>query len=133
MPRIELFTFHYRDPRTGRWIRARYRAERNEIASRYAEFELVGTPEIREVDPDDRRFSPHSGVLPSPTGPFASAQEGSDLTQDATPIIDPASLGGLERFLLLVFLRRYVTYCARRHRYAAMNGAAILHSAIASA
>jgi len=32
----------------------------------------------------------------------------------------------LERFLLFVFLRRYVTYCARRRRYAAMEGAARL-------
>ena len=35
-----------------------------------------------------------------------------------------SALDRLERFLVLVFLRRYVTYCARRRRYAAMNGAA---------
>ena len=27
-----------------------------------------------------------------------------------------------ERFLALVFLRRYVAYCARRRRFARMNG-----------
>jgi hypothetical protein len=32
----------------------------------------------------------------------------------------------LERFLVLLFLRRYVTYCARRRRFAAMTGAAVL-------
>jgi hypothetical protein len=32
MPRLELFAFRYRDPRTGNWIRARYVAERHEIA-----------------------------------------------------------------------------------------------------
>jgi hypothetical protein len=32
----------------------------------------------------------------------------------------------LERFLVLVFLRRYITYFARRRRFAAMNGAARL-------
>ena len=32
----------------------------------------------------------------------------------------------LERFLVLTFLRRYITYCARRRRFAAMNGAARL-------
>src|SRR5438270_12976959 len=31
-----------------------------------------------------------------------------------------------ERFLVLVFLRRYVTYCARRRRFAQMNEAARL-------
>jgi hypothetical protein len=36
-PRIELFAFRYRDPRTGKWIRARYVAERQEIGERYAE------------------------------------------------------------------------------------------------
>ena len=61
-PRLELFPFRYRDPRTGKWICA-------------------------------------------PT---------------------QAAIDGLERFLLLVFLRRYVTYCARRRRFAAMNGAARL-------
>jgi len=32
----------------------------------------------------------------------------------------------LERFLVLLFLRRYVTWCARTRRFAAMNGAARL-------
>ena len=35
-PRLELFPFRYRDPRTGKWTTARYRAERREIAARYA-------------------------------------------------------------------------------------------------
>jgi hypothetical protein len=42
------------------------------------------------------------------------------------PVEDPSPLAGLERFLVLVFLRRYVTYCARRRRFASMNGAARL-------
>jgi hypothetical protein len=48
-PRLELFRFRYRDPRTGKWIRARYRAERHEIAARYAESEVIGPAEIRDV------------------------------------------------------------------------------------
>jgi hypothetical protein len=36
----ELFPFRYRDPRTGKWIRARYRADRQQIAGRYAEWEI---------------------------------------------------------------------------------------------
>jgi hypothetical protein len=35
-------------------------------------------------------------------------------------------LGSDERYLVLLFLRRYVTYCARRRRYAQMQGAARL-------
>ena len=31
-----------------------------------------------------------------------------------------------ERYLLRVFLRRYITWCARRRRFAAMQGAARL-------
>jgi hypothetical protein len=131
MPRIELFTFHYRDPRTAKWIRARYRAERQEIAARYAEFEIVGAPEIREIDPEERRFNPHAGGMP-PSEP-ASTQDDANRSQTAVATVDPASLSGFERSLLLLFLRRYVTYCARRRRYGAMNGAAILYAAIASA
>jgi len=130
MPRLELFRFRYRDSRTGKWILARYRAELHEIAARYVEFETVGLPEIREIDRDRQRFSPHGDALQrghradgiSPRDHFAAAR----LPQ----VIDPTSLRGPERFLLLLFLRRYVTYCARRRRFAAMNGAARLHATI---
>jgi hypothetical protein len=56
--RLELFHFRYRDPLTGKWVRARYVAERHVIAERYAEYEIIGEPEIREVDPDARYFNP---------------------------------------------------------------------------
>ena len=126
MPRVELFAFHYRDPRTGRWIRARYRAERHEIASRHAEFEIIGAPEIRDVDPDERHFTPHErgGPLLATSSQLAGPLGSGPVT------VDPGSIRGVERFLLLLFLRRYVTYCARRRRYSAMNGAARLHTAI---
>ena len=39
----------------------------------------------------------------------------------------------IELFLVLVFLRRYVTYCARRRRFAAMNGAAKLFTEVSGA
>jgi len=38
----------------------------------------------------------------------------------------------MEYFLKALFLRRYVTYCARRQRYAQMEGAARLLSEIAA-
>jgi hypothetical protein len=35
-------------------------------------------------------------------------------------------LDSLEAFLLATFLRRYIAYCARRRRFAAMQGTAYL-------
>ena len=58
MPRLELYPLRFRDPLTGKWVRARYVAERHEIAARYAEWEITGPPEIREVDPNARYFNP---------------------------------------------------------------------------
>jgi len=42
----------------------------------------------------------------------------------------PPSLDALEAFLAKVFLRRYVSYCARRRRYSRMEGAARQHQQI---
>ena len=53
-PRIELFAFRYRDPRSGKWIRGRYVATREEIAKRYAEHEIIGPAKVRDVDPEAR-------------------------------------------------------------------------------
>ena len=44
---LVVFPFRYRDPRTGRWVKARYKAERTEIAARYAEWEIIGPGEER--------------------------------------------------------------------------------------
>ncbi len=44
---IEVFPFRYRDARTGKWVKARYKAERAEIAARYAEWEITGPGEER--------------------------------------------------------------------------------------
>jgi len=44
---IEVFPFRYRDARTGKWVKARYKAERDEIAARYAEWEIIGPGEER--------------------------------------------------------------------------------------
>ena len=63
VPRLELFSFRYRDPVTGRWKRARYVAEQREIAARYAEWEITGPPEIRDIDVDTRYFTPHGLAL----------------------------------------------------------------------
>jgi len=58
MARLELFPFRYRSPITGKWVKARYVAEKHEIAGRYAEWEIIGPPEIRDVDRQAGYFSP---------------------------------------------------------------------------
>src|SRR5690349_13482064 len=116
MARLELFPFRYRDRLTGKWTRARYVAERHEIARRYAEWEIVGPPEIRDVDPNER---------------YPSHWRANSIEAESTrrlgpqPVLSP-DIDDRELFLVSVFLRRYVTYCARARRYAQMNGAARL-------
>ena len=107
---MELFPFRFRDPLTGKWVRAQYVAERHEIAARYAEWEIIGPPEIR-ADSTDGYFTPWPRQSPS-----------IETNIDPNPSPDRD-----ERRLVLLFLRRYVTYCARRLRYAQMEGAARLY------
>ena len=49
MPRLELFPFRYRDRVTGEWVKARYVAERHEIAARCSESQMVGRPGICRI------------------------------------------------------------------------------------
>jgi hypothetical protein len=42
-----MYAFCCKNALIGRWVKARCRAERHEIAARYREWELVGEPEIR--------------------------------------------------------------------------------------
>ena len=63
-PRLELFPFRFRDPVTGKWVRARYRAELHELQQRYIKWEIIGAPEIREVSSDARHFTPHQRETP---------------------------------------------------------------------
>ena len=51
--------------------------------------------------------------------------------RERPPEIEPA-IDGIEAYLVRTFLRRYVTYCARRGRFAAMNGAARLFAVVAT-
>jgi len=44
-----LYPFRFVDPVTGRWVRARYRAERHVIAERYKKWEVTGDPAVRRV------------------------------------------------------------------------------------
>jgi len=43
------------------------------------------------------------------------------------PHLTPLGMDAIERFLLRIFLRRYVTWCARGRKFAQMQGAARLY------
>lgn len=49
--------------------------------------------------------------------PLAALRRYNERPPELQPVIDEA-----EAFLLAVFLRRYVTYCARRGTFSAMSG-----------
>lgn len=50
---LQLFPFRYRDALTGRWIHARYKTTREQLALRETEWEITGPAEVREVPPVD--------------------------------------------------------------------------------
>lgn len=109
-----LYPFRFRDPLTGKWVRARYKATREDIAARYSVWELTGPPEVR--DPIGGYFNPLRRLSAN--------------TERSDGVDREPQLSEGERFLVLLFLRRYVTYCARRKRWVQMGGAAQLHSDI---
>jgi hypothetical protein len=52
MPTLHLYHFRYCDPIRHKWLLARYVAEREVIAERYPQFELIEPPEVRELADD---------------------------------------------------------------------------------
>jgi len=127
MPRLKLFPFRYRNPVTGKWVRTRYVATREEIAKANFEWEFIEPPEIRDVHPHARYFTPFRVTL------HAEAMRMFEPAPQINPHLErPPAIDAMECFLTTLFLRRYVTYCARRRRYAPMQGAARLLSEIAA-
>src|SRR5258705_8815029 len=61
-----LYPFRYFDPVRKRWISARYVAERHEIESRYAQWEIIGRPEIRTGRGEHDSFNPWAKLPPRP-------------------------------------------------------------------
>ena len=101
--------------RASHWVRARYVAERDEITERYAEWEITG--------PGEERGDGVTGWFHSyPTLPRVA-----EPPLEMCPAIDQS-----ERFLTLLFLRRYVTWCARTRRFEqARNAATLWRAALA--
>jgi hypothetical protein len=119
----ELFPFRYRHPLTGRWVNARYKATAEEIAARHTEWEITGPAELRSSI--GRAFSPYRVV------PHAELQQLQEPLPELNPHLErPPAVDTGECFLVALFLRRYVTYCARRGRYAQMQGTARLYGEI---
>jgi hypothetical protein len=90
-------------------------AQRHVIAERYKEWEITGPPEIRG-DGEQGYFRPYP---PPAQKPIGNVQREPGLDKD-------------ERYFVLLFLRRYVTWCARRRRFAQMQGAAQLFTGVRS-
>ncbi len=115
-----LYPFRFRDPLTGKWVRARYKASRSDLEKRYAEWEITGPGEMRHDVGGS--FNPHRKLIAH-----------DELKRVSEPPLElHPNLDGAELSLVRLFLRRYVTYCARRGRYAQMNGAANLLKEIAA-
>jgi hypothetical protein len=114
-PLLRLYPFKFRDPVTGRRTKARYKAKLADIASRYAEWMIDGEAEIRGSIPASS-FNPYPRHAP--------------LTRSDVEISAPVA-GDDERLFVAYFLRRYITYCARKRRFAEMQAAATLHSKVA--
>ena len=124
--RRSYYPFRFFDDVTKKWTRARYVAELHVIAERYAQWEITGPPEIRSGDAT--MFSPWARSAPAAHVPPAEEPPPDHgPTPDPPPVEQPPPIEDqLERFLVLLFLRRYITYCARHRRFAAMNEAARL-------
>jgi hypothetical protein len=122
-----LYPFRYRDTLTGKWSRARYKATIEEITARHAEWDLIGPAEIR----------PGRGAMFGSRNKIIAHAELMRVTEPPVELqphlATPPAVDALEMSFARLFLRRYVTYCARRRRYAQMNGAARLHAELVNA
>jgi hypothetical protein len=69
VPTLELYPFRFRDPLTGKWVRARHKLQVPELQRHYSEWEVTGAPEIRHVAPASvEPFSPFGVLTRVPCG-----------------------------------------------------------------
>ena len=109
-PALQLYPFRYFDAVRRRWIRARYVAERQVIESRYEKREITGSPEIRQRRGHHDSFNPFrkpAAHLP----PVEEPPPDHGPTPDPSPVEQPPPIDDqLERFLVMLFLRRCITW-----------------------
>jgi len=104
---LVLYPFRFFDPIRGRWVRARYVAERHVIAAQYDRWEIFGPPEIRSRT-STGSFNPFRPPV-THLHPVEEPPPGHGPTPDPPPVEQPPPIEDqLERFLVLLFLRRYV-------------------------
>jgi hypothetical protein len=113
---FERYPYRYRDATTGAWRRARRRRTLAQIRTRHVEWELIGP--VASATTLQCSFA----ALTRSTMQGSAHAELDIQPHEAMP----AAIDRLEADLVGCFLRRYVTYCARRGRFGAMQGAARL-------
>lgn len=112
---VVLYPFRKRDPLTGKWYRARWKASLAEIESHDGEWIVDGPPVTYANLGATSNFQAVRRPVLRDDRPLMHSQ------RESPPAIDQ-----LERFLAGVFLRRYATYCVRRKRFAQAHGSAAL-------
>jgi hypothetical protein len=109
---VTLYPFRLRNPVTGKWHLARWKATAEEIAEQGGVID--GSPVTYRSRGATSNFQPF--------GPRRVESSRLEMhPQRGLPGID-----AMERFLAVTFLRRYVTYCTRRRQYGKAQGAAEL-------
>jgi len=100
------FRFRLRDPITGKWYRARWKATAEDIAERGGVIDGPAEVRLDLYGTDGGYFRPFLIV------PHADLMRIEEPAPDVEPELDET-----ERWLARLFLRRYVTWCARaRHQ-----------------
>ena len=114
-----LYPFRYLDPVLKRWVKARYVAEQEDVAARYERWEIIGPPEIRKRGGELHSFNPYAHSPPhDPEDPPKEPIDDPppwEPTPKEQPPEETTNLHRVERVLVLLFLRRYVTRCAPAH------------------
>ena len=109
-PARRLYPFCKQDPLTLKWYRARWKASLEEIAANGW-----------KVDGPPMTIGAHGD-----TSGFMSNVRADARPQPPMPDLAPPRAGEEERWLARLFLRRYVTWCARRGHHARALGASAL-------
>jgi hypothetical protein len=109
-PARRLYPFRKQDPLTLKWYRARWKASLEEIAAHG--WKVDGPPMIIGAHGDTSAFMSNARADPRPQPPM--------------PDLAPPDLRDDELWLARLFLRRYVTWCARRGQEARARHASTL-------